>query len=221
MLTHRKRRLKEEASHHHVKRLNRGFKLRKPKRSYKKPEHFINKFLRAERDQNRIKRCIYSNKLFAAPPEEAPKLLVVTHHRAHKIASPECRKILGSLALGQLHNTVLVRNDAQSLALLKLVEPYVIYGYPTIQTVRDLIFKHGFLKINGKKTAMNSNKMIEEHLGDHGIICIEDIVHELFAVSDNFDFVKQFLLPFRVSICFLNRATLTNIFITKNHSFFL
>lgn len=197
-MTHRKRRLKEEASHQHVKRLNRGFKLRKQKRDYKKPEFFINQYLRAERDTNRIKRCIFDNKLFAPPPVDTPQLLVVTRHRAHKIASEECRKVLGSLRLGQLHNTVLLRNDTQTLALLKLVEPYVIYGYPNIQTVRDLIFKHGFLLINNKKTSINSNKLIEEHLGSHGIICIEDIVHELFSVTENFDIVKKFLLPFHV-----------------------
>lgn len=199
-MTHRKRRLREEASHHHVKRLNRGFKLSRKKRDYKKPEFFINQYRRAERDANRIKRCIYSNKLFATPKEDSPKLLVVTHHRAHKIASEECKKVLGSLKLGQLHSTVLLRNDTQTSALLKLVEPYVIYGYPSIKTVRDLVFKHGYLKIGGKKTAISSNKLIEDNLGSRGIICIEDIVHELFSVSENFDFVKQYLLPFRVSI---------------------
>lgn len=199
-MTHRKRRLREEASHHHVKRLNRGFKLGSKKRDYKKPEYFINQYRRAERDTNRIKRCIFNNKLFAPPKNVEQKLLVVTHHRAHKISSEECKKVLGSLKLGQLHSTVLLPNDTETCALLKLVEPYVIYGYPSIKTVRDLVFKHGYLKINGKKTAISSNKMIEEHLGTRGIICIEDIVHELFTVSENFDFVKKYLLPFRVSI---------------------
>lgn len=200
ILAHRKRRHKEEASHNRVKHLNRGFKLRRKNSTFKKPEFFINQFRMAERDTRRIRRHVYSNKLFNGPETDEPKLLVVTHHRARKVASPECKKILQKLNLFRLHSTVLVRNDTETRALLKLVEPYVIFGYPNIQTVRDLIFKHGFLRIDKKKTPMTSNKLIEDHLGEHGIICIEDIVHALFTVSENFDVLQRYLLPFNVSI---------------------
>lgn len=198
VLTHRKRRLREEASHHHVKRLNRGFKLRSKRRDYKKPEYFINEFRRAERDEKRMRRVIYTRDLFAGDGSDS-KVLVAMRHRAHKIASEECTLILKSLGLYRIHNTVLLKNDPESIALLKLVEPYVTYGYPTIQTVRDLIFKHGYLSIEGKKTPMNSNKLIEDHLGEYGIICIEDIVHALFTVSENFKNIRGKLLPFVVS----------------------
>ena len=30
------------------------------------------------------------------------------------------------------------------------------------------------------------NSIIEKALGDRGIICIEDLVHEIFTVGDNF-----------------------------------
>jgi len=196
VMTHRKRRLREEQSHHRVKKLNRSFKLRSKKRDYKKPEYFITEFLKAERDSKRMRRVVMKNNFFQSVDDEEPKMLVVMRHRAHKIASKECSLILNSLGLSRLHNTVLLKNNTESLALLKLVEPYVVYGYPTIQTVRDLIFKHGFLRINGKRTAINSNKLIEEHLGQFGCICIEDIVHDLFTVSDNFKNVRSLLLPF-------------------------
>lgn len=198
-MTHRKRRLREEQSHHRVKRLNRTFKLRSKKRDYKKPEYFINDYLKAERDSKRMRRVVMKNNFFEHVDKEDPKLLVVMRHRAHKIASKECCLILNSLGLNRLHNTVLLKNNTESLALLKMVEPYVTFGYPTIQTVRDLIFKHGFLRIDGKRTAINSNKLIEDHLGEYGCICIEDIVHDLFTVSDNFKQVRSLLLPFAVS----------------------
>lgn len=210
-MTHRKRRLREEESHHRVKRLNRTFKLKSRKRGYKKPEYFINQYLKSERDSKRMRRVLMKNDFLQSVDDEEPKLLVVIRHRAHKIASKECALILKSLGLGRIHNTVLLKNTAESLALLKLVEPYIIYGYPTIQTVRDLIFKHGFLKINGKRTAINSNKLIEDHLGQFGCICIEDIVHDLFTVSDNFKNVRSMLLPFGVSAQF----TLNYVFFSK------
>lgn len=200
ILARRKRRLREEASHDKVKRLNRRFKLRKQQRSYKKPEYFINQFRRTERDAKRVKRCIYKNDFLTPLPKDVPKLLVAVHHRAHKIASPEIGQMLAKLGLKRLHNAALLKNDEETVALLKLVEPYVTYGNPTIQTVRDLIFKHGFLRVGNKKTAINSNKLIEEHLGQFGVICIEDIVHELFTVSENFQNIKRFLFPFTVSL---------------------
>lgn len=198
-MTHRKRRLREEQSHNRVKQLNRTFKLKSKKRDYKKPEFFITQFLKEERDAKRMRRVIMKNDFLDSVEEEDPKLLVVMRHRAHRIASKECSKILQSLGLSRLHNTVLLKNNNESMALLKLVEPYVVYGYPHIQTVRDLIFKHGFLRIERKRTAINSNKLIEEHLGKFGCICIEDIVHDLFTVSDNFKNVRSLLLPFSVS----------------------
>lgn len=204
VLTHRKRRLREEASHHHVKRLNRSFKLRSKKRDYKKPEYFINEYRMAERDAKRMRRVVNSNSLFQPISSSEPKILVVMRHRAHKIASEECNLILNSLGLTRLHNTVLLKNNRESVALLKLIEPYVTYGYPTIQTVRDLIFKHGFLKIEGKKTAINSNKLIEDHLGQYGCICIEDIVHDLFTVTNNFKKIRSLMLPFSVSSLLIN-----------------
>lgn len=182
-----------------MKRLNRGFKLRTKKRDYKKPEYFINEFRRAERDEKRMRRVVNRRDLFKTD-DSVPNVLVAMRHRAHKIASEECTLILKSLGLYRIHNTVLLKNDPESNALLKLVEPYVTYGYPSIQTVRDLIFKHGYLSIDGKKTPMNSNKLIEDHLGEYGIICIEDMVHALFTVSDNFRNIRGKLLPFVVSV---------------------
>jgi large subunit ribosomal protein L7e len=34
------------------------------------------------------------------------------------------------------------------LNLLKLVEPYVAWGYPTLETVRELVYKRGFANVN-------------------------------------------------------------------------
>lgn len=210
-MTHRKRRLREEQSHHRVKRLNRAFKLKSKKRDYKKPEYFINQYLKAERDSKRMRRVVMKNNFFEQVDDDEPKILVAMRHRAHKIASKECNLILNSLGLNRLHNTVLLKNNSESLALLKMVEPYVVFGFPTIHTVRDLIFKHGFLKIDGKRTAISSNKLIEDHLGDYGCICIEDIVHDLFTVSNNFKQVRSLLLPFKVS------DHLSNSFIKKQN----
>lgn len=197
-MAHRKKRQREEQSHHRVKQINRKFRLTKKKRDFIKPEAFIMAYRRSERDERRMNRCIQSEKVFKKPNTKQ-NILVAYRHRAHKIASDATNKILRRLRLNTLHNTVILKNNIETTALLRLVEPYVTWGYPTVDTVRDLVFKHGFLRIDKKKVPMNCNKLIEENLGELGVICVEDIVHELFTTSKNFNVVQRTLLPFKVS----------------------
>ncbi|KAJ6649280.1 60S ribosomal protein L7 [Pseudolycoriella hygida] len=198
ILAHRKKRRNEEDSHKKVKQLNRAFKLRKKPRGFIKAEVFVNQYRKAERDAHRMRRLIAAKTLFKVTDAESNKLLVVFRHRAHKIASDVTNKMLNSLCLGQLFNAALLKNNEETSALLKLVEPYVTWGYPSINTVRELIFKHGFLRIDKKKVAIDSNKLIEDNLGHLGVICIEDIVHEMFNATENFDKIKKFLVPFKL-----------------------
>lgn len=50
-----------------------------------------------------------------------------------------------------MHQAVFLRFTPDVKAILSLIEPYVIYGTPNVGTVRDLIFKYGFIKYKGKK----------------------------------------------------------------------
>lgn len=95
-----------------------------------------------------------------------------------------------------MHQAVFLRYTTEVKAVLSLIEPYVIFGEPNVGTVRDLIFKYGFIKHNGKKTSISSNTVIEEIFGKSGVICVEDIVHEVFTVGANFDKVTKAIFPF-------------------------
>ena len=55
-----------------------------------------------------------------------------------------------------------------------------------MKSVRDLIYKRGFVKLDGKRTAITSNDIIEKQLGKFGIICVEDLIHEIVTVGPNF-----------------------------------
>merc|ERR1711959_354251 len=61
-----------------------------------------------------------------------------------------------------------------STEMLKRVEPYLSYGYPNLKSVRELIYKRGFGKINKQRLPLNDNSVIETALGKHGIVCMED-----------------------------------------------
>eukprot|EP00930_Biecheleria_cincta_P033627 TRINITY_DN232_c0_g1_i8.p1 TRINITY_DN232_c0_g1~~TRINITY_DN232_c0_g1_i8.p1 ORF type:complete len:159 (+),score=46.92 TRINITY_DN232_c0_g1_i8:67-543(+) len=69
---------------------------------------------------------------------EAKLLFVVRIVGIIKI-SPKPRKVLQLLRLKQLHNGVFLKVNKPILNMLKLVQPYVTYGYPSLKTVRELV----------------------------------------------------------------------------------
>ena len=70
--------------------------------------------------------------------------------------------------------------------MLRLVEPYITYGYPNKETISKLIYKRGYLKESGARVPIQSNEQIEAHLGKYGIICVEDLVHEIASCGPHF-----------------------------------
>merc|ERR1719219_1571515 len=70
---------------------------------------------------------------------------------------------------------------------------------PNLKSVRELVYKRGFVKINGNRTPITSNDLIEGSLGKFGIICVEDLIHEILSVGPNFKYASNFLWPFKLN----------------------
>jgi large subunit ribosomal protein L7e len=83
--------------------------------------------------------------------------------------------------------------------MLKIVEPFVAYGYPNLKSVRELIYKRGYGKVNKSRIPLTDNAIIEENLGKFGIVCMEDLIHEIYTVGPNFKAASNFLWPFKLS----------------------
>jgi len=137
-----------------------------------------------------------SNQIFV-PPEE--KLVFVVRVRGIIGVSPKVRKILQLLRLRQINNGVFVRVNAATIKMLRLVEPFIAYGYPSLKTVRELIYKRGYGKLNGQRVPLSSNEVIQAGLGQFGIECVEDLVHEIFTVGAHFKEASNFLWPIKLS----------------------
>lgn len=116
--------------------------------------------------------------------------------------SPKVRKVLQLFRLKQINNGVFIKLNKATLNMLRICEPYITWGYPNLKSVKELIYKRGFVKINGQRIAITSNSLIENKLGKMNIICVEDLVHELFTVGDRFKYASNFLWPFKVSYFF-------------------
>uniref|UniRef100_A0A1L8DS62 Putative 60s ribosomal protein l7-2 n=1 Tax=Nyssomyia neivai TaxID=330878 RepID=A0A1L8DS62_9DIPT len=197
ILARRRTRIQKDKNLAKLREQTRKKILHKKKHGFKKPEAFIMQYIKAERDHKRIERRFQHSRQFAAELPQTPVLLIM-RHRTRKVASKFIQKVLEELQLESMHTTVFAKANDKIAAKLPIIEPYVIWGTPSIHTVRDLIFKKGKLMVNGKLEAIQSNTMIEEAFGDLGVVCTEDIVHELFTGGENFDKINMRLKPFHM-----------------------
>jgi len=127
------------------------------------------------------------------------KVVFVLRVRGIIGVSPKVKKILQLLRLRQVHNGVFVRINAATLKMLRLVEPYVAYGYPNLKSVKELVYKRGHGKLNGQRVPLSSNDVVEAGLGKCGIVCVEDLVHEIFTCGPHFKEAANFLWPMKLS----------------------
>merc|ERR1719205_390257 len=130
--------------------------------------------------------------------EPEAKLLFVMRIVGIIKLSPKPRKVLQLLRLKQLHNGVFLKVNKPILQMLKLVQPYVTYGYPSLKTVRELIYKRGFGKVNKQRIPLSENAIISENLGQYGIHGMEDLIHEIYTVGPHFKEANNFLWPFKL-----------------------
>jgi large subunit ribosomal protein L7e len=129
-------------------------------------------------------------------PYQMPAML--TRRSINKI-DPKKRKTLQLLRLLQINNGVFVRLTKATSEMLKIVEPFVAYGYPNLKTVRELVYKRGYGKVNKQRLPITDNEIIEQELGKFGIVCVEDLIHEIYTVGPNFKQASNFLWPFKLS----------------------
>jgi large subunit ribosomal protein L7e len=126
------------------------------------------------------------------------KLLFIIRIRGINAMDPKSKKILQLLRLRQIFNGVFLKVNKATINMLHRVEPYVTFGYPNLKSVRELIYKRGYGKLNKQRTALTDNSIVEQALGKHGIICVEDLIHEILAVGPHFKEANNFLWPFKL-----------------------
>jgi 60S ribosomal protein uL30 len=174
-------------------------KSNKAKRAqmFKSAEKYIKEYRAEENSLIRFRRQARNAGNFFLEPE--PKIAFVIRIRGIIGVSPKVRKILQLLRLRQINNGVFVRMNKATISMLRLVEPYVAYGNPSVKSVRELIYKRGFGKIKKQRIPLTDNLIIEKALGEKGIICVEDLIHEIYTCGENFKAANNFLFPFKMN----------------------
>ncbi|CAM6126471.1 unnamed protein product [Calypogeia fissa] len=164
---------------------------------FKQTEEYLKEYKKEESDLISLKREAKLKGGFYVEAEA--KLLFVIRIRGINDMHPKTRKILQLLRLRQIFNGVFMKVNKATVNMLQRVEPYVTYGYPNLKSVRELIYKRGYGKLNKARTALTDNCVIEQALGKYGIICIEDLIHEIYTVGPHFKEANNFLWPFKLS----------------------
>jgi len=163
-------------------------------------EKYAKEYQEQERDEIRLKRDAKKDGNYHVAAD--PKLAFVMRIRGINQVSPKVRKVLQLFRLRQINNGVFIKLNKATMSMLRICEPYVTWGAPNLKSVRELVYKRGFVKVGGNRTPITSNDIIEENLGKFGIICVEDLIHEIFTVGPNFKYATNFLWP-----CKLNNPT--------------
>ncbi|KAI7899994.1 ribosomal protein L30, ferredoxin-like fold domain-containing protein [Cokeromyces recurvatus] len=164
---------------------------------FKKADTYIKEYRQRENDDIRLRRQAKNKGHFYIPAQ--PKLLFVIRISGVNDLNPKVKKVLQLFRLLQTNNGVFVRVNKATMEMLQIVEPYVTYGSPNLKTVRELIYKRGYAKVKGQRLAISDNQIISDNLKQFGIICIEDVIHEIFTVGEHFKQVNNFLWPFKLS----------------------
>jgi large subunit ribosomal protein L7e len=109
----------------------------------------VKEYRDTEREKIRLSReAKKSDSLYV--PAEAKLAFVVRIKGINKI-DPKKRKTLQLLRLLQINNGVFIRLTKATLEMLKIVEPFVAYGYPNQKSVRELIYSkppHDIRQVN-------------------------------------------------------------------------
>jgi len=168
--------------------------------AFNRAENYIKTYREQEQSLVTLKRAARAKGTFYVEPES--KLLFVMRLRGINGMHPKTRHIMKVLRLLQIHNGVFMKANKAVMNNLVKVDPYIMYGYPNLKTVRDLVYKRGFAKIDGQRVPITDNKIIEDALSEKtkgAVICIEDVVHQIYTVGPFFKDCSKFLWPFKMS----------------------
>merc|ERR1712113_223765 len=159
-------------------------KLLKKRKIFKNLDKYVQEYKQQKAIQIWLNRETKNQGGFYVPAD--PKLAIVIRIKGVNGLNPKARKILQLLRLRKINHGTFLKLNRASINVLRRVEPYVTYGYPSLKTIRGIIYKRGFGKIGNQRIPLINNSIIEKSLGKMGIICIEDIVHEIFTVGPHF-----------------------------------
>merc|ERR1712012_228256 len=127
---------------------------RKKKRAdiFKRAEKYAKEYRQVERENVRLAREAKKEGGFHVAAED--KFAFVMRIRGVNQVAPKVRKALQLFRLRQINNGVFVKLNKATINMLRICEPFITWGTPNLKSVRELIYKRGLVKLDGKRTAI-------------------------------------------------------------------
>jgi len=163
----------------------------------KRAERFVKEYLIQQRSYTDIKKRAKLDNSIEVPSDA--KIMLVIRIRGGDYVAPQVKKVLRLFRLSQINSASFVRINRATMNMLKRIERYVTFGYPSRKTISDLIYKRGSARVEKQRIPLSSNEIVEKYLGTSGMICIEDIVHVVATCGENFREVNNFLWSFKLN----------------------
>merc|ERR1711985_156428 len=152
--------------------------------------HYEN-YQKAERETVEKTRAAEANGQMYVPA--SPKVFLVVRIKGINKVDPKSKLILRLLRLRQINNAVFLKVNKATMNMLRRVEPYVAYGFPNRKTVEMLVYKRGYGKVSGQRVRLENNFIVQENLQKQNMVCVEDVVNELYTCGPEFRKVKPYL----------------------------
>eukprot|EP01071_Lankesteria_metandrocarpae_P003866 Lankesteria_metandrocarpae@DN3226_c0_g1_i1.p1 len=163
------------------------------------------------------------------PRVKAKSRVVFVIRNSLKHACEESKSVLMELGMSKYFGGRFVSNTSEMLQKLRLVEPFVFWGTPSLSSIKLLFLRRGCVKSKGSadlieddETAMSGeigaddqgivkrklkreweplsdNSRIEDELGYLGLLCVEDLVNETYRCGPHFQMVQSWTGPFQMS----------------------
>ncbi|XP_022752427.1 60S ribosomal protein L7-4-like isoform X2 [Durio zibethinus] len=155
---------------------------------YARAKQYAKEYEAQEKELIQLKREAKLKGGFYVDPEA--KLLFIIRIRGINAMHPRTRKILQLLRLRQVAYQIFSKTKSNMVMNAS--------RYPNLKSVRELIYKRGYGKLNKQRVALTGNEIVEQALGKLGIICVEDLIHEIMTVGPHFKEANNFLWPFKL-----------------------
>jgi len=176
------------------KRQERRLKKLKKDFVFKRPEYILRRFKQTHKQQVNIRKRFKQQGKFKVSTE--PNSLFVIRIKDGKSCPREIKNHLKLLKLETFLDACFVKNDQENRDILRTVEPWITFGYPTNKTIQQLILRRGAAEPD--RTALKSNVIVENNFAEVGLICIDDLLDVLFNGGEDFNAVNERVAVFKM-----------------------
>lgn len=125
-------------------------------------------------------------------------LAVGRNGRLGKTAGEKASAVIKGINLSKRHTMVFVRNNEDTIKRLETAKPFLFWGEPQFKTIFNLMTKKAVFRdpsAEDGSTVLSDNTLVEKHLGDLGVLCTEDLAHEIVNPGKLFEQVVGRLEP--------------------------